>query len=84
MGWPSRVCPAATRPTKEEVRSAMQQVPGKADVAFRSKGQELPTGGGKTLFTVPACVDPEGVTAVVAPFRAPLLNLFVRYDEILW
>ncbi|CAA9965124.1 RecQ family helicase [Pyrenophora teres f. maculata] len=39
----------------------------------------LPTGGGKTLlFTVPACLDPEGVTVVVVPFRALLLNLMER------
>ncbi|CAA9967212.1 RecQ family helicase [Pyrenophora teres f. maculata] len=39
----------------------------------------LPTGGGKTLlFTVPACLDLEGVTVVVVPFRALLLNLMER------
>jgi hypothetical protein len=39
----------------------------------------LPTGGGKSLlFTVPACVEPNGVTVVVVPYRALIENLVKR------
>jgi superfamily II DNA helicase RecQ len=40
----------------------------------------LPTGGGKTLLAmVPALLDPEGVTIMVAPFRALVDNMVDRF-----
>lgn len=39
----------------------------------------LPTGGGKSLlFTIPACMDPYGVTVVVVPYRALINDLVKR------
>jgi superfamily II DNA helicase RecQ len=42
----------------------------------------LPTGGGKSLlFTVPACIDPSGVTVVVVPYRALIDDLVKRIQD---
>lgn len=41
----------------------------------------LPTGGGKTLLAmIPSLIDREGVTVIVAPFRALVTNMVQRFQ----